>query len=114
MLEGNVCAAIHWLTKCSGGGVLKPSDSATYLGGTSINVLEVLDLKHPDPCTPPDLVWPSIDNLHFFEDSETTFYQLQGGTRPGASLNYPWLLICLILLFTVLNIWLDLLLVRRF
>ena len=51
MLEGNVRAAVRWLTECSGGGVLKPSDSTT-IGGTSMTVLEALNLKHPDPCTP--------------------------------------------------------------
>ena len=71
MLEGNVRAAVHWLTELSGGGVLKPSDTAT-IGGTSMTVLEVLGLKHPDPCTPPDWVLPSMDNLPYFEDSEIT------------------------------------------
>ena len=52
MLEGNVHAAVRWLTECSGGGVLKPSDSTT-IGGTSMTILEALNLKHPDPCTPP-------------------------------------------------------------
>ena len=69
MLEGNVRAAIRWLTGHSGGGVLKPSDSAT-IGGTSVTVLEVLGLKLPDPFTPPDWVLPSLDNLPYFEDSK--------------------------------------------
>ena len=89
MLEGNVRAAVRWLTERSGGGVLKPSDTAT-IGGTSMTVLEVLGLKHPDPCTPPDWVLPSMDNLPYFEDSEITgshilsiAHQLQGGAGPG-------------------------------
>ena len=71
MLEGNVLAAVHLLTERSGGGALKPSDSAT-INGTSITVLEVLGLKHPDPSTPPDWILPSLDNLHYFEDSKIT------------------------------------------
>ena len=89
MLEGNVSAAVRWLTERSGGGVLKPSDSTT-IGGTSMTVLEALNLKHPDPCTPPDWVLPSMDKLPFLEDSEITgshiltiAHQLQGGAGPG-------------------------------
>jgi len=41
MLEGNVCAAMHWLTERSGGGVLKPSDSTT-IGRTSMTVFDTL------------------------------------------------------------------------
>ena len=89
MLEGNVRAAVRWLTEHSGGGVLKPSDSTT-IGGTSMTVLEALNLKHPDPCTPPDWVLPPMDKLPFFEDSEITgshilsiAHQLQGGAGPG-------------------------------
>ena len=65
MLKGNVRAAVRWLTERSGGGVLKPSDS-TIIGGTSMTVLEALNLKHLDPCTPPDWVLPSMDKLPFF------------------------------------------------
>jgi len=71
MLEGNVCAAVRWLTEHSGGGVLKPSNLTT-VGGTSMTVLEALGLKHPDSCNPPDWVLPSMDKLPFFEDSEIT------------------------------------------
>ena len=89
MLEGNVRVAVRWLTERSGGGVLKPSDTAT-IGGTSMTVLEVLGLKHPDPCTPPDWILPSMNNLPYFEDFEITgshilsiAHQLQGGAGPG-------------------------------
>ena len=89
MLEGNVRAAVRWLTERSGGGVLKPSHSTT-IGGASMTVLEALNLKHPDPCTPPDWVLPSMDKLPFLEDSEITgshiltiAHQLQGGAGPG-------------------------------
>ena len=44
-------AAVRWLSEHSGGGVLKPTDSTT-IGGASMTILEVLNLKHPDPCTP--------------------------------------------------------------
>ena len=88
MLEGNVLAAICWLTEHSGGGVLKPSDSAT-IGGTCVTVLEVLGLKHPDLFTPPDWVLPSPDNLPYSEDSKiigshilSIADQFQRGTGP--------------------------------
>ena len=60
-----ICAAVCWLTEHSGGGVLKLSDYST-IGGTSMTVMEALNLKHPDPCTPPDWVLPSLDNLPFW------------------------------------------------
>ena len=89
MLEGNVRAAVRWLTERSGGGVLRPSDSTT-IGGTSMTVLEALGLKHPDPCAPPDCILPAMDNLPLFEDSEITgshilsiAHRLQGGAGPG-------------------------------
>jgi len=89
MLEGNVRAAVHWLTERSGGGVLKPSDLATICG-TFMTVLEALSLKHPDPCNLPGWVLPSVDKLPFFEDSEITgshilsiAHQLQGDAGPG-------------------------------
>ena len=96
MLDGNVRAAVHWLTERSGGGVLRPSDSAT-IGGISMTVLEVLGLKYPDPSTPPDWVLPSMENLLYFEDSEITgshilsiAHQLQGGAGPGGCDALHW------------------------
>ena len=89
MLEGNVRAAVCWLKECSGGDVLKPSDSTT-IGGISVTVLETLGLKHPDSCDPSDWILPPRDNLPLFEDSEITgchipsiTHQLQGGAGPG-------------------------------
>ena len=89
MLEGNVRAAVRWLTERSGGGILKPTDSTT-IGGTSMTVVDPLGLKRPDPCVPPDWAMPSMDNLPFLEDSEITgshilsvAHQLQGGAGPG-------------------------------
>ena len=89
MLEGNVRAAVRWLTERSGGGVLKPSDSTT-IGRSSMTVFDALSLKHPDPCVPPDWAIPSMDNLPFLEDSEITgshilsvAHQIQGGAGPG-------------------------------
>ena len=89
MLEGNVRAAVCWLTEHSGDGVLKPFDTAT-IGGTPMTVLEALGLKHPDPSTPPDWVLPSMDNQPYFKDLEITgshilsiAHQLQGGAGPG-------------------------------
>ena len=89
MLEGNVRVAVRWLMERSGGGVLKPSDSIT-IGWTSMTVLEVLDLKHPDPCAPPDWILPTMDNLPLLKDSEITgshilsiAHQLQVGAGLG-------------------------------
>ena len=84
------------MTEHSGGGVLKPSDYTT-IDGTSITVLEALNLKHPDPCTPPDCILTSMDKLPFLEDSEITeshiltiAHQLQGGTGPGGCNASHW------------------------
>ena len=73
----------------SGGGVLKPSDSTT-IGGTSMTVLEVLGLKHPDPCAPTDWILPAMADLPLLKDSEITgshilsiAHQLQGGAGLG-------------------------------
>ena len=89
-------AAVHWLTEHSGDGVLKPSDSTT-IGGTSMTVLEAMGLKHPDPCAPPDWIWPAMDYLPLLEDSEITGYhilsieyQLQGGAGPGGCDALHW------------------------
>ena len=60
MLEGNVRAAVRWLTECSGRAVLRPSDSTT-IGETSMTVLEKLSLKHPNPCTPLPLASSQFD-----------------------------------------------------
>jgi len=87
MLEGNVCAAVRWLTECLGGGVLKPSDSTT-IGGTSMTVFDALGLKHPDPCVPPDYALPSMDNLPFWQTQrlqDLTSYQLHISYREGWS-----------------------------
>ena len=90
MLEGNVCAAVCWVTERAGGGLLQPTDSADYnhpqLGVISKTVLDVLRLKHPDPSIPPASILPSLDNLPYLEDVEVTgahiqsvACQLQGG-----------------------------------
>ena len=71
-------AAIHWLMKCSDGGVLKPSNSTT-IGGTSMTVLEALGPKHSDPCAPPDWILPAMEichSLRILKLLDPIFYQL--------------------------------------
>ena len=70
MLEGNIRAAVHWLTEHSGGGILKPTDSIIIIGGTSMTVTDALSLDHPNPQVPSDWTVPSMDNLPFLEDSK--------------------------------------------
>ena len=94
MLEGNVRAAVRWVTERAGGGLLQPTDSVEYnhpqLGVISKTVLDVLHLKHPDPGIPPASILPSFDNLPYLEDVEITgahiqsvACHLQGGAGPG-------------------------------
>ena len=94
MLEGNVYAAVRWVTERAGGGLLKFSDSVDYshcqLGTLSGTVLDVLRSKHPEPCSPPISILPSMDDLPLFEDVEiagshmqSVAHQLQGGAGPS-------------------------------
>ena len=53
-------------------------------------MLDVLRSKHPDPCSPPISILPSMDDLPFFEDVEiagshvqSVAHQLQGSAGPG-------------------------------
>ena len=56
MLEGNIRAAVRWVTERAGGGVMKSSDMTELFvpgsGGASMSVLDALCYKHPDPVTP--------------------------------------------------------------
>jgi len=55
MLQGNVCAAVRWITE------LKPSDltEVSHPNGkkSSITVFDVLRAKHPEPRIPKDLLY---------------------------------------------------------
>ena len=64
-------AAVHWLMECSGGGVLKTSDS-TNICVTFMTVIAAMGLKHLDLCAPPDRILLARANLPLFEDSEIT------------------------------------------
>ena len=78
MLEGNVHVAVCWLMECSDGGVLKPSDSTT-IGGTSMTVLEVLGLKHPELVLLPNgfcQLWLIYHSLRILKLLVSIFYQL--------------------------------------
>ena len=85
MLQGNILAAVRWITERAGGGVLHASDT------TQVNhtVMDALKLKHPGLQIPPESVLPCCDNLPYFEDSEITAAhvrmvacRLQGGAGP--------------------------------
>ena len=84
MLQGNVRAAVCWITERAGGGVLKSSDS------TTVSVVDALRLKHPEPQIPPESIFPCCDGLPYLKDSEitaahvqTVAWHLQGGAGPG-------------------------------
>ena len=81
MLEGNVHAAVHWVTERAGGGLLRPTDSIDYnhlqFGMVSKTVLDVLHLKHPDPSIPPASILLSLDYLPYLEDFEITGTHIQ-------------------------------------
>ena len=60
-------------------------------------MLEASGLKYRDPCTPPDGILPSKDNLLLFEESEITgshilsmAHQLQGGDEPDGCNVLHW------------------------
>lgn len=101
MLEGNVRAAVRWLTERAGGGVLAFSDRTELTipgsGKTSMSVLDALHYKHPNPVDPPTSILPSLDNLPQFEDLDITSAhiqsvarQLQGGAGPGGCDAVHW------------------------
>ena len=107
MLQGNVRAAIHWITERSGGGVLAPSalTEIFHPDGTksSMSVFDALRYKHPEPRIPKDCAIPSFDTLPCLEDSEITSahiqsvaYQLQRGAGPGGCDSSHWrdILLC--------------------
>jgi len=94
MLEGDLRAAVQWLTEHSGGGVMKSSDmteiSLPDSGKTSISVIDALHLKHPNPCIPPDFALLSFTTLPSLEEAEVTSAHVQsvahhllGGAGPG-------------------------------
>ena len=96
MLQGNVPAAVRWITERTGGGVLKSSDSTT-VNHTVMSVVDALRLKHPEPQIPPESVLPCCDSLSYLEDSEitaahvqTVAYHLQGGAGPGGCDSRHW------------------------
>ena len=90
MLEGNVGASVHLVTKRAGGGVLD-SDATIPSGlNSSIFVRDALLRKHPEPCVPPDSVLPRCDALPLFQDVEVcaahvqaVVCRIQGGADPG-------------------------------
>ena len=101
MFQGNVCAAVRWITERSGGGVLKPSDLTEifhpYGKKSSMTVFDVLRTKHREPRIPKDFAIPSFDILPCLEDAEITsahiqsvVHQLQGGTGPGGCDSSHW------------------------
>ena len=96
MLQGNVRAAVRWITERAGGGVLKSSDSTT-VNHTVMSVVDALQLKHPEPQIPPESVLPCCDGLPYLEDSEitaahvrTVACRLQGGAGPGGCDSRHW------------------------
>ena len=55
MPQGNVRAAIQWITERAGGGLLNPDES----------VVQALRSKHPEPPFPTDDAFPSCEQLPY-------------------------------------------------
>ena len=76
MLEGNVHAAVHWVTERVGGGFLLPTDSIDYnhpqLRVVSKTVLDMLHLRYPNPSVPPVSILQSFDNFPYLDDVDKT------------------------------------------
>ena len=96
MLQGNVRAAVCWLTECAGSGVLTASH-ATTINHTVMSVVDALQLKHPEPRIPPESALPCCDDLPYLENSEitaahvqTVTCRLQGGAGPGGCDSRHW------------------------
>ena len=87
MLQGNVRAAMRWITERTGGGLLNPTQS----------VVDALKSKHPEPQVPPDSALPHSETFPFMEDVEITAAhvqfvagRLQGGACPGGCQSVHW------------------------
>lgn len=87
MLQVNILAAVRWITERAGGGLLNPEDS----------VVKALLAKYPEPRIPSDSVFPSCEDLPYFEDSEITATHvrivascIQGGAGPGGCQSMHW------------------------
>ena len=96
MLQGNIRAAVRWITERAGGGVLRASDT-THVNQTVMSVMDALKLKHPESQIPPESALPCCDSLPYFEDSEitaahvrTVACRLQGGAGPGGCDSKHW------------------------
>jgi len=96
MLQGNVRAAVCWITECVGGGMLRHSD-LTMVNHTVMSAVDALLLKHPEPQLPPESALPCCDNLPYLEESDiiaahvwTVACHLQGGAGPGGCDSRHW------------------------
>ena len=89
-------ATVCWATERARGIVLSPYDRASgYTDGST--VLDVLHLKHPDPCIPASALFHHCDVLPQFEDVEITSChvllsarRIQGGAGPGGCDTCYW------------------------
>ena len=71
VLQGKLKAAVRWATERARSIVLSPCDWASgYTDGST--VLDVLRLKHPDPCIPVSASFLHCDVLPQFEDVKIT------------------------------------------
>ena len=96
MLQGNIRAAVRWITERARGGGLRASDT-THVNHTVMSVIDALKLKHPESQIPPESALPCCDSLPYFEDSEITVAhvqtvacRLQGGAGPGGCDSKHW------------------------
>ena len=86
VLQGKLKTAVRWTTERAKGIVLSPCDWAgSYTDGST--VLDVLRLKHPDPCIPVSASFLCCDVLPQVEITSyhvlLSAHRIQGGAGPG-------------------------------
>ena len=95
MLRGQVCSAVRFITdRVSGGGVLA-CNSPSGIPGKS--VADVLQEKHPEPCSsgrdaflPCDSLQPVLDVDITADYVERVAHRIQGAAGPGGSTAMQW------------------------
>lgn len=89
-MQGNIRAAVCWITECSSGAMVWASDT-TCINHSVMSVVDSLKLKHPESQIPLESTLPCCYSLLYFVDDEITVAhgqtadcRLQGGLAPGS------------------------------